>query len=184
MPTLAGTVPAVVFSLAWRSEMATAMRSGKAARAKFNQGYGTFHQEEIEVGKALEQAATLIYGKQKLRRMLSADPARVFQPLRYGRRLLHEPDDSLRGFICVMIDRPPYLSGKATNEYILLPGKKGWRKFAENALAIAQLPRWADGLSASAEALDDLGYAVAESIAAMLAFDIESDDQVCLTLRR
>ena len=164
--------------------MATVTNGMKAQRGRFNEGFGTFHQEEIEVGKVLLEAALLVYGREKTKRLLKRCPAKVFKPLRYGRRLLGDPAKPNDAFACVMIDLDPYFTGKAGNEHILVPGCRGWRAFCSRVLSISMRPRWADGLTATAEALDDLGYAIAESIAAIRAFGITSDDEIAFTLKR
>jgi hypothetical protein len=154
------------------------------ATQKFNEGYCTFHQEEIEVGKALFNAAVLIHGKVKLRRLIKSDPSKAFAPLRYGRRFIPDLQKPGSGHVCVMIDRDPFYGGKASNRYILVPGRKGWKRFVKHVHSIINRPRWADGLTASAEALDELGYAIAESVASMLALGIETDDCCVMPGRR
>jgi hypothetical protein len=161
--------------------MVTSTRNAIGTRTKFSRGYVTFHQEEITVGRALFDGATLMYGKAKLRRMLRTSPASVFRPLRYGRRWI---DDDNGGALCVMIDHAPYLDGKPGAEHILVPGRRGWREFTVAVHRLSMQPRWAEGFSAVAESLDDMGYAIAESVVAILAFGIESDDDVALTVTR
>lgn len=165
--------------------MATATQGTKAVVKRFHEdGVGTFHQDEIVVGSQLLTAAVLLHGKSKVRRLLKSSPEKVFQPLRYGRRIIFMPDESGAGYSNVMIDRPPFFGGKAGSQHIMVPDRKGWVEFARRVQAVAQLPRWADGLSAAAEVLDDLGYAIAESIAAIQAFDMETDEGIIFSLRR
>ena len=164
--------------------MATAMRSEKAVTAKFNRGFKTFHGEEIEGGRMLFNAAVMVHGKAKLRRILKTQPSKAFASFQYGRRFIDETSTFGDGVVCLMLDHAPYFDGKAADNDILIPGRRGWAEFVSHVQAVSSLPRWADGFTGAAECLDDLGYAVAESIAAMLAFGIESDEEVCLSVKR
>jgi hypothetical protein len=164
--------------------MAIATCSSKAAVQKFNRGFNTFHGEEIQGGKMLHDAAVMVYGKARLRRILKTQPSTAFASFQYGRRFIEESSISGHKVVCFMIDHAPYLDGKAGDQNILVPGRRGWAEFVARVHAVAALPRWADGFTGAAEALDDLGYAIAESIAAMLAFGIESDDCCCAWERR
>jgi len=184
MPPLAGTAPAIVCSLPWRSEMSTAMRSEKAVAVKFNRGFKMFHGEEIKGGELLFNSAVMVHGKAKLRRILKTQPSRAFASFQYGRRFINENPTFGDGVVCLMLDHAPYFDGKAGDKDILIPGRRGWAQFVSHVRAVSSLPRWADGFTGSAECLDDLGYAIAESIAAMLAFDIESDEGACLSVER
>ena len=183
MPPLAGTVPAVAFSFAGRSEMATAMRAENAVTAKFNRGFNTFHGEEIKGGRMLYNAAVMIHGKAKLRRILATRPSNAFASFQYGRRFIEENTLSPHKVVCLMIDHAPYFDGKASDHHILVPGRRGWSRFVARVREVSSLPRWADGFTGAAESLDDLGYAIAESIATMLAFGIETDD-CCISFER
>jgi len=78
----------------------------------------------------------------------------------------------------------PPSTARAGDKDILIPGRRGWAEFVSHVRAVSSLPRWADGFRGAAECLDELGYAIAESIAAMLAFDIESDEEACLSVER
>lgn len=147
----------------------------RPAMRKFNRGFDTFHGEEIEVGRQLHAAVVLVCGNQQAQRLLRHDAAGVFGQLRYGRRWIAGPGPAA---LCVMVDRAPFLDGKAGNEHILIPGRRGWKQFADRVNELSEMPRWAEGFTASAEALDDLGYAIAESIAAMLCWGIEDDESV------
>jgi hypothetical protein len=161
----------------------TARATTSSTRAGFNRGYIVFQMEEIAGGRRLHDAAILVHGTAKVRRMLRAAPASVFRSLRYGRRWIDDEHGNPDA-VCLMIGGERYLDGKAGADNIVVPGRRGWREFAERTRQLSLLPRWADGLTASAEALDGMGYAVAESIAAMLAFKIESDDEVVATVLR
>ncbi|MFM8496569.1 MAG: hypothetical protein ACKOEM_13760 [Planctomycetia bacterium] len=147
---------------------------------KFNCGFPTFHGEEIEAGRRLHSALMLIHGAQKAQRLLRADAASVFRPLRYGRRWISGSPAAL----CVMVDRSPWFEGKAGNEHILIPGRRGWKQLADRVHELTALPRWAEGFTGAAEALDDMGYAVAESIAAMLCWGIDSDESIMCPMAR
>lgn len=147
----------------------------RSTLGKFNRGFHAFHGEEIEAGRRLYAALILTHGADTVQRLLRADAASVFRPLRYGRRWVAGPGPAA---LCVMVDRAPYLDGKAGNEHILIPGRRGWKQFADRVQQLRAMPRWAEGFTASAEALDDLGYALAESIAAMLCWGIEDDESI------
>jgi hypothetical protein len=144
----------------------------------FNRGYPTFHREEIAAGQQLHAGLVLLLGKARARRLLGRDAGAVFERLRYGRRWLSTADGSTQG-ICVMIDRAPFFYGKARSEHVMLPGRAGWGRFSALVNHMTMRPRWAEGFTAPAEALDDLGYAIAESIAAIMCWGIDSDDDVC-----
>jgi hypothetical protein len=146
------------------------------AADKFNQGCQTFHREEIEVGKRLADAAVVVHGERESRRLLKSDPAAVFKSFRYGRVVDHDDGKGERWLI-VLIDGK-CADGKASNRHIMVPGQAGWAAVCERVRRLAVLPRWADGFSATAEALDEMGFAIAESIAAMLLLEIESDEDV------
>jgi hypothetical protein len=164
--------------------MATAIRSGKAVADKFNRGFKMFHGEEVEGGTILFNAAVMVHGKGKLRRILKTQPSTAFASFQYGRRFIDDTPTFGSRVACLMLDHAPYFDGKAGDADILIPGRRGWAQFVSRVHAVASLPRWADGFTGAAEALDDLGYAIAESIAAMLAFGIESDDCCCAWERR
>jgi hypothetical protein len=145
---------------------------------KFNQGYGTFHQEEIEVGKLLADAALAFHGTKESRRLLKSDPAAVFAPFRYGRRVDDDAKAPGGGWLMTAVDRE-WTGGKATSRHIMVPDRSGWMAVCRRISELTRLPRWAGGFTATAEALDDSGYAIAESIAAMVLWHIESDDDLC-----
>jgi hypothetical protein len=157
---------------------ATDAPAARPTRRAFNRGHHTFHTEEIEVAKQLHTAMLLVHGEVKARRLLRRDAAAAFRPFRYGRRWIGiDPTDPC---VCTMVDRGPFLTGKAGNDHIIVPGRRGWREVATKVRYLIGSPRWAEGFTATAEALDDLGYAVAESIAAMLCWRIESDELVAI----
>jgi hypothetical protein len=144
-------------------------------RHKFNRGFVVYHQEEIETAKALHDACVLLHGRRATRRLLRTNPAAVFKPLRYGRAVTMTPDG---GMVRVMIDGYAGVAGKAGNDHIAVPGRPGWSRVRRRVGELMGLARWADGMTATAEALDDLGFAVAESIAAIMAFDMIDDADV------
>ena len=77
---------------------------------------------------------------------------------------------------CLMIDHDPFFENKAGNRDVIVPGGRNWAAFSKRVKAVAMLPRWANGFTAAAEVLDRLGYAIAESLVAAMAFGIESDE--------
>ncbi len=145
---------------------------------RFNQGCQTFHQEEIEAGKRLASAAIIVHGEQESRRLLKSDPALVFKPFRYGRRVDFDGGDGNRWLVVLIGD--DCSGGKAQNAHIMVPGRSGWAAFRDRVRRLAIMPRWADGFTATAEALDEMGYAIAESIAAMLLLEMESDEHIAI----
>jgi hypothetical protein len=120
----------------------------------------------------------VVHGEQESRRLLKSDSALVFKPFRYGRKVDFD-DGKGRRWLMVLIDSD-CSDGKAGNRHIMVPGRAGWAAFRDRVRGLSLLPRWADGFSATAEALDDMGYAIAESIAAMLLLEIESDEDVVI----
>lgn len=152
--------------------------SAPAGRQPFNRGYPTFHREEIAAGQQLHAGLVLLYGKARARRLLRQDAGAAFKRFRYGRRWLATADGTATG-ICVMIDRAPFFHGKAGSEHVMIPGRAGWRRFAALVKQMTMRPRWSEGFTATAEALDEAGYAIAESIAAIMCWGVESDDDVC-----
>lgn len=144
------------------------------ARRKFNKGCDTLHQDEIHLAKDLHTACILIYGQERSRRMVERSPAAMFRRMRYGRRVLHSGD---RPVLCLVSDNSEFIHwNKAEDRHIFTPFSPRWGEVVERVRRLSLLPRWADGWTAAAETLDDLGYAIAESIAALLCCGIESDE--------
>ncbi len=143
--------------------------------AKFNRGYKTLHQDEIELAADLHKAILLRLGETRAKKVLAESPADAFRSMRYGRRFI-----DMDGCLCLVVDHPPFFDHKAESRHILTPavGVRRWRAFAERVRSLSILPRWADGWSAAAEVLDDLGYAIAESIAGMMCWEIEGDEGI------
>lgn len=164
--------------------MATAtVRTVSRHRRKFNMGCDTLHQDEIELGKNLHTACTLLYGVERSRRCAAKSPSALFRRMRYGRAFMN---DAKRPSMILVSDNSPHLHcNKADDRDILTPTSRHWAAFREQVRRVATLPRWADGWCATAEVLDDLGFAIAESIATLLCWGIESDEGVlCYTPNR
>jgi hypothetical protein len=157
--------------------MATAtVRTVSPHRRKFNMGCDTLHQDEIELGKNLHTACTLLYGVERSRRCAAKTPSMLFRRLRYGRAFMH---DTKRPAMILVSENSPHLHcNKASDRDILTPTSRHWAAFRERVRRVSLLPRWADGWCAAAEALDELGFAIAESIATLLCWGIESDEDV------
>lgn len=156
--------------------MATATVSAARSRAcrKFNKGCATLHQDEIQLAKDLHTACILIYGQERSRAMVRKSPAALFRRMRYGRRVLR---DAKRPTLCLVSDNSEFMHwNKAEDRHIFTPFSRRWNEVVEHVRRLSLMPRWADGWTATAEALDDLGYAIAESIAALLCCDIASDE--------
>ena len=146
------------------------------ARGKFNKGCNTLHADEIQLGKDLHTACILIYGKDRSRRIVEKSPAAMFRRMRYGRRVLN---DANRPTLCLVSDNSEYMHwNKAEDRHIFTPFSRRWNEIVERVRQVSLLPRWADGWTATAETLDDLGYAIAESIAALLCCGIDSDEML------
>lgn len=145
-----------------------------SARRKFNKGCDTLHLDEIELAKDLHTACILIYGKERSRRMVEKSPAALFRRMRYGRRVLTSTD---RPVLCLVSDNSEYMHwNKAEDRHVFTPFSRRWTEIVGRVRRLSLLPRWADGWTATAETLDDLGYAIAESIAALLCCGIDSDE--------
>jgi len=122
MQPLAGTAPAVVCSLAWRSEMATAMRSEKAVTAKFNRGFKMFHGEEIKGGRMLFNSAVMVHGKAKLRWILKTQSSKAFASFQYGRGFINKAPTFGDGVVCLMLDHAPSFDGEGWGQRHPDPG--------------------------------------------------------------
>lgn len=158
--------------------MATAISTaGRShARRRFNMGCDTLHQDEIELARDLHKACQLVFGGQRSRQIAQRSPASLFRRMRYGRAFMH---DASRSAMVLVSDDSEFLHcNKATNRHILKPTSRCWSTFVERVRRVSQLPRWADGWCATAEVLDELGFAIAESIATLLCWGIESDEGV------
>lgn len=152
----------------------TASELRSRARRKFNKGCDTLHQDEIQLARDLHTACVLIYGQERSRRMVQKSPATLFRRMRYGRRVLRDTD---RATLCLVADNSEYMHwNKAEDRHIFTPFSPRWIEVVERVRRLSLMPRWADGWTATAETLDDLGYAIAESIAALLCCGIESDE--------
>lgn len=152
-------------------------------RRKFNMGCDTLHQDEIALGKNLHTACVLLYGVDRSRRCAEKSPSLMFRKMRYGRAFSNA---SKRPSMILVSDNSPHLHcNKAGDRDILKPTSRRWAAFREQVRRLSTLPRWADGWCATAEVLDDLGFAIAESIATLLCWGIESDEDVlCYTPNR
>jgi hypothetical protein len=154
--------------------ISTAGRS--PARRRFNMGCDTIHHDEIELAGDLHKACQLVFGKQRSRQIAQRSPATLFRRMRYGRAF---DSSTKRQSMILVSDNSPFLHhNKATNRHIIRPTARCWSTFVEQVRRVATLPRWADGWCATAETLDDLGFAIAESIATLLCWGIESDEGV------
>ena len=167
--------------------MVTTTRGVSARRLRpaspFNRGILTEHCGEIEMGKEMAQAAYLLYGDQECRRAIREAPSSLFRRFRYGRRV-----DPLGGrdWLILALHNSPYIGkNKARDEHIMTPSSPDWRRRLPAAVKrLMMAPRYAPGWSATAEALDDLGYAIAESIAVLELLGFRSDDAVPFRLVR
>ena len=153
--------------------MATATLANRNG-SKFNRGCDTIHQDEIALGQKLHTACTLVYGQKQCRRIAETSPASLFRQMRYGRAVFR---DTPRAALCIVTDGSPFVHClKAGNRHIVTPASRRWGELVRRVQRLSLKPRWADGWTATAEALDHLGYAIAESIAVLLCYSIESDE--------
>lgn len=152
--------------------------AGGRRRRCFNMGCDTIHMDEIDMARRMRDACVMLYGEEQCRRKASKSPASLFRRLRYGRFV----DSHCRGrkssLVFVSDNSPHQGQYQATDADVLTPLSPDWNRFRSRVRRIVLSSRWADGWSASAEALDAMGYAVAESIAAIQLFGFDEDEGV------
>lgn len=164
--------------------MVTITNGGARGRMSiFRQGYDTEHAEEIAMGLRLAQACILVHGEAQCRRVLAKAPASLFRSMHYGRRLL--PGLSQRPGVQHTLGLTPDGSRftgrlKAADADIMRPGAQEWLAFLDTLRRLTLAPRWADGWTATAEALDAMGYAIAETIAVLMLLDFDGDEDLVL----
>lgn len=158
---------------------------GGRRMAPFNQGCDTGHSGEIELGHHLAIAADLLWGKDRCKSVIRRSPSKLFQRFRYGRSFSHPVGESKRESFILALHGGRFLGeNRAQDEHIMRPGDGEWIEFLEQVRRVALRPRYADGWTAAAETLDDMGYAIAESIAVFeLLGYYEDDDLIYLLLK-
>lgn len=160
--------------------MAVATMPEQIEREAFNLGVWVCYREEIRVAEKLCAALLLNHGREAAKRMVRRDAEAAFAPLRYGRRF--HPGECL----CVDVDREMFDELKAGNEHIAMPGKRGWLAVAKRAWQLGMLPQYENEFDwlGTAQALDELGYAIAESITCLMVFGLDGDASVTAYERR
>lgn len=151
-------------------------------RAKFLTGYWCNHSEEIEAARQLHTAIVATVGNRHAREIVKRDPVKLFRPLRYGRSL-HDFGRSRSASI--MIDFPRVTENRAAHWHILTPGHLEWRGFIDRVVRIQRKRDYLIdaqgkpvGLHGAAKAIDDMGFAIAESLAVLMLFRGFDDDDV------
>ena len=165
------------------STTAQPANGGGRRLAPFNQGCDTEHAGEIKLGQHMAIAADLLWGKDRCKRIIGSSPSKLFVKFRYGRWFGQGLGDSNREWFGLALHGGRFIGeNRASDEYILQPGGKDWIQFLEQVRRVACRPRYADGWTATAEVLDDMGYAIAESIAVLELNDFTNDDDLIYIL--
>jgi hypothetical protein len=157
---------------------------GKSRRlVPFNQGCDTEHAGEIRLGHDMAVAADLLWGKDRCKRIIRSSPSKLFRKFRYGRWFAPPVGEGNREWFGLALHGGRFIGvNRAKDEHIMRPGDYEWMEFLEQVRRVAQRPRYADGWTATAETLDDMGYAIAESIAVFELYDYAEDDDLIYLL--
>lgn len=155
----------------------------KRRQKPFNQGCDTEHAGEIELGHHMAIAADLLWGRDRCKRLISSSPSKLFRKFRYGRWFAGAAGDRGRESFILALHGGRFMGEhRAADEYIMTPGGGEWIEFLEEIRQVAHRPRYADGWTATAETLDDMGYAIAESIAVFELLGYEADEDLIYLL--
>ena len=149
----------------------------------FYQGLRVWHASEIELAQGLFQAVRLTIGRDAARRMAKEDPARIFKRFRYSRPIcpMGENDEAVDAVAdCIK------WGNKAPRRWIMTPSRQEWGGFLDRMVAVMTRSshyREDARFAAAAQALDDGGFAIAESIAVAMLFEAEGDDDIVYTTK-
>ena len=149
----------------------------------FTKGIKVWHASEIELARNLFQAVRLTIGRDAARRMAKEDPARIFKRFRYSRPIcpMGENDEVIDAVgDCIK------WGNKAPRRWIMTPGRKAWGPFVLSVREAMRTARYQDGpttFAATAEALDDAGFAIAESLVVAMLFEAEGDEDIVFTTK-
>jgi hypothetical protein len=141
-----------------------------------------WHAAEIELAVELTAAIRLTIGEEAARRIAKDDPSRLFAKLRYGRRVMNS--DALGSNMDPVADNALVTGGKAPSRWIMTPARRQWAAFLDRMVAVMTRSshyREDARFAAAAQALDDAGFAIAESIAVAMLFEAEGDDDIVYT---
>jgi hypothetical protein len=157
--------------------------AGRRLEKPFNRGLDTLHQSEIQLGREMAIAAYLLYGKQRCDKAIETAPSSLFRSFRYGRCITPPKDEFDRGRLDIALHHGPLLGkNRAKDCHIMQPGGPDWIAFLEQVQRVAHRPRYAEGWSATAEVLDDMGYAIAESITVLELLNYKADEDLIYIL--
>ncbi len=149
----------------------------------FTKGIKVWHASEIELARNLFQAVRLTIGKEAAGRMAKTDPARIFKRFRYSRPIcpMGENDEVIDAVgDCIR------WGNKAPRRWIMTPGRRAWGPFLREMLDVRLRAYYLDShttFAAAAEALDSMGFAIAESLVVAMLFEAEGDDDILYTTK-
>ena len=155
----------------------------QATQTGFYRGIKVWHASEIELAQGLFQAVRLTIGRDAARRMAKEDPARIFKKFRYSRPFcpMGENDEVIDAVAdCVK------WGNKAPRRWIMTPSRKRWGEFLDRMIEVMTRSshyREDAQFSAAAQALDDAGFAIAESLVVAMLFEAEGDDDIVYTTK-
>jgi hypothetical protein len=152
-----------------------------AKRIRFLDGIECFHGDEIALATRIYSALILTMGGSSARDLARTNPAKLFRPLCYGRRL--HVMRGMRPSVSTLVDVRTVRGNKPANAFILTPDREEWGDVCQRIAHNQARPNYATdrdgnplGFHAAAEALSALGFAVAESLAVAMLFGAENDD--------
>jgi len=164
--------------------MTMSKASTRPTQSGFYRKCHVWHAAEIELAVELTAAIRLTIGKQAARRIAKKDPAKLFARLRYGRNVMHT--DSLGSNMEPVADNALATGGKAPRRWIMTPARREWGAFLDRMVGVMTRSshyREDARFAAAAQALDDAGFAIAESIAVAMLFEAEGDEDIVYTTK-
>ncbi len=154
--------------------MATATRTNG-----FSRGAKVWHGREIELAKSLFQAVRLTMGHKAGQRMAKKDPSRIFTRFRYSRPFMLN-NEGVTDQMDSVGDCNKW-GNKAPRRWIMTPARKSWKEFLKRtreAIDRPYYPETDNTFAAAAEALDSMGFAIAESLVVAMLFEAEGDEDI------
>jgi hypothetical protein len=149
----------------------------------FTKGIKVWHASEIELARNLFQAVRLTIGENAARRMAKTDPAHIFKRFRYSRCFcpMGENDEMIDAVgDCIK------WGNKAPRRWIMTPGRKAWGPFLQKVRQAMFRPYYQESqttFAATAEGLDESGFAIAESLVVAMLFEAEGDEDILYTTK-
>lgn len=159
--------------------MATATRTNG-----FSRGAKVWHGREIELAKSLFQAVRLTMGHEAGQRMAKKDPSRIFTRFRYSRPFMLN-NEGVTDQMDSVGDCDKW-GNKAPRRWIMTPARRSWGEFLKRIQEASDRPYYPethDTFAAAAEALDSMGFAIAESLVVAMLFEAEGDEDILFTTK-